>query len=385
MTTYGLTSTGFVKKPDDQIISDIQTRLLSSISPELNFTAFNPLNELISAFATECGSLWSLAQACYDAMNPGVAYGVLLDNVGEYVGAPRRAASKSIGTIELTGDEDTLVPSGSIVETEDEQIRLVTTEDGTISGGSVRVDCEAAETGEVEIQTGVGCDIVTPITGWTGATVWDPITGGRDVESDAAYRLRLEQAREGVSAATDDSIADEIVDNVENIDSATVTSNRSDVTVDGLPPHSFEAVIWPDTVDQDAIVRAIWDSQPSGIQSHGSITKTVTDTEGYEQTIKFSFATQTDVQIEVKIAVDDTTYPSNGDETIQEAIQEYFETLIVGQDVKNSTISNIAYDAVEGQGIEIITIEIDGSVQSAVMSRNEIAVLNPDPPTITHV
>ena len=66
---------------------------------------------------------------------------------------------------------------------------------------------------------------------------------------------------------------------VSGVQHAEVISNRSLVTVDGIPGKAFESIIWPDTGDPDyrlELAEVIFRAQPAGIEAFGSSLVSVT-------------------------------------------------------------------------------------------------------------
>jgi hypothetical protein len=97
--------------------------------------------------------------------------------------------------------------------------------------------------------------------------------------------------------------------------SCTVFENVTDVTdANGLPPHSFEALVYdgdvPGAPNDNLIAQAIWDSKPAGIRAFGSITGTAIDKQGNSQTVSFSRVTPIPIYLTYQL-VTDGTYPGN--------------------------------------------------------------------------
>ena len=63
------------------------------------------------------------------------------------------------------------------------------------------------------------------------------------------------------------------------------------------------------------------------------VTKTVVDSQGFDQTIKFSRPTEVDIYVEADITDDPSRYPTNGNQLVKDAILLYGSSLAVGDDV----------------------------------------------------
>jgi uncharacterized phage protein gp47/JayE len=221
------------------------------------------------------------------------------------------------------------------VEVSATETRFVTTEDATIGGaGTVSIPIQGVTTGALQAPSGTIDTIVTPIAGWDSVTNSLDITEGEDVESDLELRTRREESLQVTGAAVDLAIRSAIRE-IPGVDQALVISNRTSATVDGIPPHAFETVVHPDLGDPDfseTIAETIFRLQPAGIQAFGSSTFTVTDSEGFQQTVGFSFATEITMWVECNLTVD-ANFPANGSDQVAEVLLAEGNSLSVGDDV----------------------------------------------------
>jgi uncharacterized phage protein gp47/JayE len=106
--------------------------------------------------------------------------------------------------------------------------------------------------------------------------------------------------------------------------------------VEGLPGKSFEAIVLGG-VDQ-VIREQIWDSKPAGIEAHGAVIGTITDSQGIVHTIKFSRPTSVPIWIDVTVTVDPLVFPSDGAARIKQAIVDFGDAFALGQDVIRSQL-----------------------------------------------
>ena len=98
-----------------------------------------------------------------------------------------------------------------------------------------------------------------------------------------------------------------------------VFENVTDVVdVNGIPAHSFEAVVLGG-LDAD-IRQSIFDTKPAGIRSHGGVTGTVTDSTGIAHTIQFSRPTSYSIWLELDITYDASKWPADGVAQVKAAI-----------------------------------------------------------------
>lgn len=191
---------------------------------------------------------------------------------------------------------------------------------------------EALNTGPVLALALTVDAIVTPISGWNGVTNITDGTTGRDMESDQDLRLRRVQSLRILGAASAEAIQARLRQDVANVTDAFVFENRLPTTEDGRPPHSFEVVIVGG--DDQEIAQKIWEIKAAGIQTHGTTTEVIIDSNGFEQEIKFTRPDPVYVWINVDLSVlSGVTIPDSVLDDIKDAILEKGLEFGVGQDV----------------------------------------------------
>jgi uncharacterized phage protein gp47/JayE len=220
------------------------------------------------------------------------------------------------------------------------------------SGG----DVEADEDGPNSLPANTLDTIATPISGWDSVNNPEAGTTGRDVETDDELRLRFASTFLAGNA-TDEAIRAKLLNNVDGVQTASVTSNRSLATDgEGRPPKSFEAVVQGGS-DSD-VAEEIWKTMPSGIESFGNTSEIIVDSEGRNQTIKFSRPTE--IFIYVKVQRDfynEEEYPTDGDNQIKQKIVEWALTEYTpGKDVIRGRLNIPIYEV---PGIGELNVLID--------------------------
>lgn len=215
---------------------------------------------------------------------------------------------------------------------------------------------EAAETGPTPGAQFSITVLETPVAGITAVNNPAAADIGRDVETDAALRTRRKNSLQRAGSATVEGIRNKILE-VDNVDQALVVENTSMITVGGIPAKAFESTVQGG--DEDEIAEAIFSSKPAGIEAHGSVTKTVTDEQGIDHTIKFSRPTDVPIYFVANITpntdvFEGALYPSNGDALVAAALVAAGALLQIGQDVWNTKmISSIGANV---PGIKELTL-----------------------------
>jgi len=147
----------------------------------------------------------------------------------------------------------------------------------------------------------------------------------------------LQISRAGPTEAIRGNVLDLNDDETKNpLDSVTIIENKTG-TVDagGRPGKSFEVFVAErgglTTRDQE-VAQAIFESKPAGIESFGDVSKTVTDSQGFDHTIKFSRPTEVDIWLILDLTTT-SEYPTDGDDQVKALMVTWGNGLGVGQDI----------------------------------------------------
>lgn len=219
-------------------------------------------------------------------------------------------------------------------------------------------DFTATTTGANALPANTLTEIVTPEPGVDAVTNPSAGSTGRAEETDAELRIRRDQTLlAGLS--TEEAIRTQLLNRVENIQQASVGSNRTLTgDGDGRPPKSLEAVVEGGT-DED-IGQVIWESAPGGIEIFGSTLVVVVDSEGNNQNVYFSRPTAVYIHVNiVGTLYSEEEYPTDGDDAVKAAIVAWAATNQgIGVDVIRQRLNIPIYSI---PGIGPITVEIDGT------------------------
>ena len=206
MTDFGVTESGFVLKPVDQILGEAFDRA-RAVFGDIDLTDTSPLRKILEVTAAEDGELWTRLEDQYYANFISTAFGDNLDLLGEDVGLPRRNLP-STGAVQVTlgnaaPGRTYVVPEGAILVTAP-PVRAF----GTTAAVTLDATHQTATVGVVAFEPGPGGDVLkSTITGidptyrsiFLGdlgtatltVTNPQPTKGGTDPEPDDAYRARL--------------------------------------------------------------------------------------------------------------------------------------------------------------------------------------------------
>jgi uncharacterized phage protein gp47/JayE len=202
------------------------------------------------------------------------------------------------------------------------------------AGGYVRIASDLDGPGSsIRVQAGPATTVLgfstTKVEGFNTADA----ALGRNVETDADFRLRREELLRITGAATVEAIRARILGLAYMLQTF-VFENVTMATVNGLPPTSFESVAQGGLVsDEQEIAETIWDVKPAGIQAFGSIIKSVVDSQGFSHNIGFSRPTDTPIYVEAELTAFSATFPADGIDQVKAAIKAYGDLQQIGEDV----------------------------------------------------
>jgi uncharacterized phage protein gp47/JayE len=390
----GLTVEGFTRKTLGEIQADLEESFKQEFGENIDLGPKSAFGVLIGILSDALASLWEVAEAVDASQDPDEATGDSLEGLCALTGTFREAATPSTVTLTATGTPGTVlalarvasvVTLGTRFETT-VQVTLLTLPawapttgyvvgqrvfngsrayqctvagtsagsggptgtgsaitDGTVTWrylgegtGAVDVAAEAQETGPQNAVAGSISVIETPVSGWQTVVNLLDANPGTDQETDEELRIR--RAVELVAGALHslDAILEEVLD-VEDVESATIFVNDTDVTNgDGMPPHSVEGVV---RGGAEADIReALFRTVCQGIQTHGGVSGTVTDSQGIVRTVKFSRPTEKLIYVTVDVIKDPDVFPSDGADQIEAAIVKHGNAQPTGKDVVSSRI-----------------------------------------------
>ena len=226
------------------------------------------------------------------------------------------------------------------------------------------VTFECTQTGAITPAIGDLTDIVTTYAGWDSVSNNVSANTGRLAESDTALRQRWNASLYTRSVGMTDSIASALMA-LNGVTSAYVYENDSDTTdEDGRPPHSIEAVV--NGGETDEIGLTIWQKKAAGIDTFGSQSVSVNDSQGFPHTINFNRPLVVPIYLNITVTeYHEEALPPNAQAMITEAVLNYGNTLTVGNDVILQRFMGAIYQNVTGIGYITVTASTDGSTYSS--------------------
>lgn len=306
MPQYGVLPTGFARKPVFAILAEIEASQREDISASLNLSSSTPWGQNNGIFANELGIAWEILEVCYHAFDPDAAQDFLATSLAKLTGTLRRSESYSLVTLECELDEAATLESGVHFAAVDGDTtnQWTPVEDFTApSTGTHEVLFRAENTGPVRAESGTITVRNTSVAGWHSVNNPEAAQVGRVADSDATLRSRREAQLTSIGSATVDAIRADVL-KLENVETCRVFGNDTDETVDGMPPHSVEVLVFDGEIpaaDDDEIAQAIWNNKTGGIETIGTTQGTAVDSRGQERIVRFSRPALLPVYIEIEI------------------------------------------------------------------------------------
>lgn len=232
---------------------------------------------------------------------------------------------------------------------------------------NVLCELEAKTAGEIVAYADTLTVMETPISGWDSFSNAEDITPGRDIETDAALRIRRNQTLATAGAATVEAIRSRLLE-IDEVTQTRVFENDTSVTDGGgRPSKSIECVVLGGT--NADIADTIWEVKPAGIETHGDVTVAIEDSQGFPHDIKFSRPTEVNIYVIVNITTDDD-FPVDGSTSIKTKMVEYAATNFgIGNDV----ITHLLYTPLN-EVVGIVDAEILIGIAPAPTSSNNTII-----------
>ena len=251
----------------------------------------------------------------------------------------------------ITDDGYTITAKNNTLTIEDKTISrsnvLILSDNLTTSSVTVIATFLTEEYGKITLPYGIVTKMVNNVTGFTAVTnLLDP-TYGRKQENDIELRQSYIAKSALRSNTMIESIVGELLNNIENVESASGYENDTDyVDSRGLPPHSIEIIV--EGGDNSEIAQAILRRKAGGIQTYGSIEVGVPGVYGDTIPVRFNRPDYLYTWLKVVLHGDKSQLPTNyASLTIQALISDGAE-FVAGTNLLTQLLNDGIYDAVAG-------------------------------------
>jgi len=367
-TDFGMSNDGFKIKRVPEIKQDLEAAARIALGSDATLLPDSIEGVIIEIFSEIFAQQWEQLHAAYGAFNPLLVTGQALDNLAILTGIERLAPLPSRAFLDISGVDGSVIPAGSIIKHSISGAEFLT-ENAVEIGvnfptGTAQVFASARVNGEIEAIAGSLIIIDTPVNGWDSVINNTDAAIGRLAETDGELRGRRERS---LSLSGQSSLASIIssVQGVSNVTFAGAVENVFDsIDVNGLPPHSFQAVVEGGT--DEAVAQAIWEKKPAGIEAFGDVTVDVNDIFGNTHSVSFSRPIQVPIYINATVTFL-SKVPDNAAQVLTDALLLFVsgglvsgQNIGVGDDIINSRLYmpfNIAFPETT---ISVLEMSIDG-------------------------
>lgn len=139
MTTpeYGVTPQGFKAKRLIEVKNELENLFISEFG-DINLDAQSVAGQIIGIFSKMFADIWENQQDVYLSQYPNSASGISLDNVVQLNGITRLPARRTTVIGVATGQENTLIPAGSLARLVNGQVFFTTANAFITSSNSIR-------------------------------------------------------------------------------------------------------------------------------------------------------------------------------------------------------------------------------------------------------
>lgn len=301
-TTWGIQPNGWVTPSAADILERIELDEKAYIRADIDVEADAPVGQINGIVAAQLGLAWEALGALEASRSRDGAEGAMLDELGKLTGSSRAVARATTVPCNVTLDAGTTLTVDNLASVAGKpEVTFYPVVDET-SGftapttGVHVITWRCTETGAVLVTPGTLTVITTPVSGWTAITNPTAGTIGGDSATDAQARLEQLEDLTATGSSTAAAIAADLPYDpatgvgVPGVLEAEALENYTDaVNIDGLPPHSIEAVLYTDgTEDVNAIAEAIFKAKPAGCTTYGTSSGTYTDERGDVHTVNYS-------------------------------------------------------------------------------------------------
>jgi uncharacterized phage protein gp47/JayE len=321
MSDYGLKTEGFVRKPLDVMLSELQAGFESIFGSNVDTDPDSPDGQEIGLFSGALDEAWQTIAEGVTALDPDNAEGVLQSSMVKLNGITRNDEEFTSVVADVVGVVPNVLLAGAVAETSDTGDRFVLSADVTFTGGADSSVWIAESAGPVPCEAATLTVISTPKPGWTSITNPAAATSiGALEEEDGDLRIRRDQSSTLGAVHAYEAITAGMLNVLGVLDAKLLVNETGSVDGDGLPAHSIRMIVEGGT--DDDVAQSFWDEGTAGVERTGTSSGTASDRNGNSQTVPFSRPVDVNIWIEMTLATG-PGFPADGADQIKQAIVDY--------------------------------------------------------------
>lgn len=380
-----LDSTGLSTATQAEILASIEADERAEISESLDLSTSSPLGQLNRIVARAIALLEEGIAAVYNAIDPDTATGDALFRLRALTGTVREAAQYGEALVTTTFTAGTYAAGSLVFYPAGDPVRRFANVLEVVSAGGAQDVLYRAEVigtaGNYPGGSPGGSAVLIPVSGWISLDAVVSFSLGTDIETEAAFRTRANAEVESPGSSSPSGIVADLTREIPEIVSAFVTENDTDATVDSIPPHAIEVVVFGGT-DDPAVAAQILASKAAGIGTYGTTTETVYDDENQPHAISFTRPASVAIDpITLTLAVSANGYA--GDAAVEAHLAaRALETFVPGRDAAWSMFVSWALEVAGVLRVSAVNLGAGAFTDVAITSR-QIATVDVADITIT--
>jgi hypothetical protein len=327
-----ISDTGVVIEPSTTAIAEAQQILIDTYGASVNLDPASPNGLLVQNIAIAITQREADQANTVNSMNPNIATGEQLDAINANLDIERSEATQSTATCTFTGLIGVPIPANSQVASTNGDIFLVEATLVIGIGGTISGSVKAQTAGPILTTANTINKIITGISGWD--TVNNPLVGtvGKELESDAEFRLDRVDSLAFSSTGSIESITAGAVKL--NPVSYFVTENTTDLIIirDSLAilPRSILLTLEGGSSDLD-VATMLFQRLSAGCGMSGTHTFSIPipgGPETFDATWQIATPRALGLNIQLKLGA---IYPPNLDVLIAQIINDNFDFNVIGR------------------------------------------------------
>ncbi|QHM70728.1 baseplate J/gp47 family protein [Mixta intestinalis] len=334
-----IASTGVIIPDTSTLREQVENEFRDVFGQEIDLSPETPQGALVTMEVENRDAIARNNAELANQINPDIAGGIFLDAIWALMGGQRLSATHSFLTnVEFAGVPQTLIPKGSLAETQagdafETTSVLIIGNDGVTKG-----DMRSVETGPVGCRASELVRVASSVLGWE--TVNNPTDAvlGRVAESDIRTRRRRRNTLAKNTVSVGEAITSALYD-IEGVESLSYRENYTDADqfIDGVPLVKHSIYVCVDGGPREEIAVALLRTKTVGAAYNGSETVEVTEpSSGQVYNVKFDRPKEITVFCRVTVRKS----PFDAQTLIPDAIEKWVagetdtdDGLAVGRDV----------------------------------------------------
>lgn len=378
---------GLVVQSLDEIVEDLKNKFRGIYGYDINLEQNSPDAQWINILAQEKKDTLDLFTQLFNNLDPDRVVGIAQQILYKLNGLVIKAYMYSFvyinvvvnGPATLQGLDDNLEnPDGvgyTVTDSNGNRWILTTTQNFETPGVYL-LNFRAAELGAITALPNTINIMETIVTGVS--SVNNPannyITGDTG-ETSSEFRNRRDKTMEAPSQGFDESLQSQLL-NLDNVTQAKVYDNRSDVTVNNIPPHTVWTIV--EGGNPADIGRTIYNNVPPGIPMKGQQVVEVPKINGLSENVYYDLPRPINLYIKATIQ-NFTQFPLDEVNIKQNLAKQTYE---IRERAETSNITTILKNAVGDSGnpynVEISQDNVSWAENLIPTGLDEYFVITPD-------